>query len=113
MTRKTSGETILSSSFTGNKYELCGKLYTSKPPRHQHTWRENVQKVIFAHTRLPEKVTTLPLTEKAKMKLNLKNQLSESISYYKLNMPPTLNEKSHIKNQLHLPNIHDQAHIEF
>ena len=57
-----------------------------------YSWRQNVN-VIFARTRLPEKVTTLLLTEKVKMKLNLNYHLSESISCYKLNIPPTLNEK--------------------
>ena len=48
-------------------------------------------------------VTKVLLTGKVKMKLNLNYHLSES----------TFNEKSRIKNQLHLRNIHDQAHIEF
>ena len=72
----------------------------------------NVQMSSLLAPTLSEKVTTLPYTENAKMKLNLNNHLSESISCYKLNIPPTLNEKSHIKNQLHLPNTHVQAHIE-
>ena len=47
----------------------------------------------------------LPLTKKRRhMKLNY--QLRESISSYKLNILPTLSEKSHTVNQLHLHNIH-------
>ena len=38
-----------------------------------YSWRENVN-VIFAHTRLPEKVTRLSLTEKSKNET--KSQLS-------------------------------------
>ena len=46
----------------------------------------------------------LPLTEKRRhMKLNY--QLRESISSDKLNILPSLSEKSHTVNQLHLPNI--------
>ena len=36
----------------------------------------------------------------------MKPKLSPHLSLKKLNNHPTLNEKSHIKTQLHLPNIH-------
>ena len=88
-------------------------LYIETPQTSTYcSWRENVN-VIFACSRLPRKVITLLLTEKVRMKLNLNYHLSESISCYKLNIPPTLNKKSHIKDQLHLPNTYDQAHIGF
>ena len=46
----------------------------------------------------------LPLTENRKhLKLNF--YLRDSISHKEPNILPTLNEKSHIMNQLHPPNI--------
>ena len=77
--------------------------------------------VTFAHTRLQEKISWFhikkyiprvplikPLTENLKMKLKLSSHLRKSIFPTKLNNHPTLNGKSHIKTQLHFPNIHDQ-----
>ena len=52
----------------------------------------------------PRLLLIKPLMENVKMKLKFNPHLSLN----NLNNHPTLNEKSHMKTQLSLPNIHDQ-----
>ena len=111
-----SSEGILSSSLAGkNDCELCEKSFTYRHDllRHQRT----IHREKFARTKLREKINwchikkytpRLPLINSLTENVKMKPKFNPHLSLKKLNNHPTLSEKSHIKTQLSLLNIHDQ-----
>ena len=116
-----SSEEIFSSSLPGkNECDLCEKTFTHRKDllRHQPTIHgeksfecplclyKTVRKDnLILHQKVHTKTSSnQALMETVKMKL----KLSSPLSLKNRNNHPTLNEKSHMKTQLSLLNIHDQ-----
>ena len=116
-----SSEEIFSSSLPGkNECELCEKSFTYRHDllRHRRTIHgeksfecdlcpyKTARMICWFHIEkcTPKLPLIKPLTENVKMKL----KFNPHLSLKNLNIPPTLSEKSHIKTQLSLLNIHAQ-----
>ena len=117
-----SSEGIFSSSLPNkNECQLCQKSFTYRHHllRHQHTihgektfecdlcpYTTARKDMLVSH--IKKYTPRLPPINPLMENLKLSSHLRKSIFPTKLNIPPTLSEKSHIKTQLCLPNSHNQ-----
>ena len=121
MREKMSSEEIFSSSLPGkNECELCEKSFTYRHHLLRHRRAIHGEKsfechlcpyktvrkdMLVSHRKIHTKTSSDQVTN---VEPKIKLKFNPHLSLKKLNIPPTLNENSHIKTQFSLPNIHDQ-----